>query len=70
MREMSKEACQACAFGEAVAQELLDRYGAEADERSGEGMAMKDGDAGKRGAEKHKIDQYGEIMSTEEMDHP
>ena len=57
MREMRKEACEPCAFGEAVTQELLDRDGAEADESGGERMTMKNSDASKCRAEKQKIDQ-------------
>ena len=45
MREMREEACQPCAFGEAVTQKLLERDGAEADEGGGERMTMKNRDA-------------------------
>ena len=59
MREMREEACQPCAFGEAVTQKLLERDGAEADEGGGERMTMKNRDAGERGGEQQKIDQHG-----------
>ena len=59
MGEMGEETCEPGAFVEARTQELLERDGAEADEGGGKRMAMKNGDAGERRAEKQKIDQNG-----------
>ena len=59
MGEMREEACQPCAFGEAVTQKLLNRDGAEANEGGGERMTMKNRDAGERRAEQQKINQNG-----------
>ena len=59
MGEMGEETWEPCAFVEARTQKLLERDGAEADEGGGERMAMKNGDASKRRAEKQKIDQNG-----------
>ncbi len=58
MPEMREQACQPCAFGEAVTQKLLERDGAEADEGGGERMTMKNRDTGERGGEQQKIDQH------------
>ena len=52
MLEMREEACEPRAFVKAGTQKLLGRNGAEADERGGECMAMKNSDAGERGGEK------------------
>ena len=65
MLEMREESRQACAFGEAVRQKLLDGDGAEADQSAGQRMTMKNCDAGERGGKKQKIDQHGEIVSAE-----
>ena len=65
MLEMREEFRQACAFGEAVRQKLLDGDGAEADQSAGQRMTMKNCDAGERGGKKQKIDQHGEIVSAE-----
>jgi hypothetical protein len=61
--EMGKETREASAFVEAGAQELLEDDDAKAGDGGGKGMAMKNCDAGKRGGEKQKIDQHGEIVS-------
>ena len=63
MLEMGEQARQACAFDEAGAQQLLEDDDAETGESGGERMMMKNRDAGERGGEKQKIDQYGEIVS-------
>jgi hypothetical protein len=60
---MGEQAWQACAFDEAGAQKFLEDDDAETGECGGERMMMKNCDAGERGGEKQKIDQYGEIVS-------
>ena len=62
---MGKETWKACAFVEAGAKELLEDDDAKAGDSGGEGMAMKNCDAGKRGGEKQKIDQHGQIVGGE-----
>lgn len=65
MLEMRKQARKASAFDEAGAQQLLEDDDAETGESGGERMMMKNRDAGERGGEKQKIDQYGEIVSAQ-----